>query len=120
MTIAEVMMIGLGGFFGAILRFLVSRKLNIEKRFPLGTLIVNLVGSFLIGLIFGLALPKLWTLFLVSGFLGALTTFSTLQREVIGGWHSGKWKDAIFYMSLTYGGGILLALFGYLLGIFFL
>lgn len=83
MTFIEILVVGAGSFFGAIIRFILSKKLNEKARFPLGTLIVNLVGSFLIGVIFGLSLPKLWTFFLVSGFLGALTTFSTLQKEII-------------------------------------
>lgn len=110
MTITEILLVGAGGFIGAMIRFLVSKKFNHQGGFPLGTLIVNLVGSFFIGLIFGLALSKVWTLFLVSGLLGALTTFSTLQKEII-----ERKKQAIVYALLTYGGGILLAVVGYVI-----
>ncbi len=116
MTITEVLLVGVGGFIGAIIRFLLSKKLNGRNRFPLGTLTVNLVGSFLIGVIFGLVLPKVWTLFLVSGFLGALTTFSTLQKEMIEQWQNRERKKGVIYIVVTYGGGILLAFIGYLFG----
>lgn len=111
MTFIEILAVGAGGFFGAIIRFILSKKLNEKARFPLGTLIVNLVGSFLIGVIFGLSLPKLWTFFLVSGFLGALTTFSTLQKEII-----ERRKNGVVYAFATYGGGILLAFLSYWIG----
>ena len=111
LTITDILFIGAGGFFGAVIRFVLSKKLNGKNRLPLGTLVVNLAGSFLIGVIFGLALPKLWTFFFVSGFLGALTTFSTLQKEII-----ERRKNAIVYALVTYGGGILLALIGYWIG----
>lgn len=115
MTIVEVFVIGLGGFFGAIIRFLVAQKLNADDGFPFGTLIVNLAGSFLIGLIVGVGLPKIWMFLLVAGFMGALTTFSTVQKEVIERWRNGQRKQAISYIVLTYGGGLLLAMLGYLL-----
>lgn len=116
MTIIEILFVGAGGFLGAVLRFLLSKKLNGKNQYPLGTLSVNFVGSFLVGVIFGLTLSKIWTLFLISGFLGALTTFSTLQKEMIEQWRSGKRKDSIVYLVVTYGGGILFALVGYLIG----
>lgn len=108
MTMVDVLFIGVGGFIGAVIRLILSKKLNEQNQFPLGTLGVNLVGSFLIGVIFGLTLPKRWTFFLVSGFLGALTTFSTLQKEII-----ERREKAIVYAVVTYGGGILLAFIGY-------
>lgn len=115
MTMLEIYLIGIGGFIGAILRYLLSSKLNGRFHFPVGTLFVNLVGSLLIGILIGLALPKVWTVFLVSGFIGALTTFSTLQKEVIEVWCEGNKQMVIWYGLLTYGGGILLAFIGYFL-----
>jgi len=110
-----VLVVGLGGFFGAIIRFYLSKKLNGKKVWPLGTLSVNLVGSFVVGFIVGLSLPKIWLFFLVSGFAGALTTFSTLQKEVIEQWRGGKRTATIGYVIVTYGGGVLLAFIGYLI-----
>ncbi|AOV07046.1 hypothetical protein BI350_05435 [Sporosarcina ureilytica] len=113
MTTVEVLVIGIGGFIGAVLRLLLSDLLNHKRRMPIGTLLVNLAGSLFIGIIFGLGLSKMWTMFLVSGFAGALTTFSTLQKEVIEQWQSGRKKDAVYYVILTYGIGIMLAYIGY-------
>ena len=115
MTYIEVMLVGLGGFFGAVIRYFISKMLNNRGGFPVGTFLVNIVGSFLIGLIFGLGLEQLWTLFLVSGLLGALTTFSTLQKELIALWHEEKKKIAIVYALLTYVCGIVVAMFGFYL-----
>ncbi len=113
MTLLEMAMIGLGGFIGAILRYGLSKKMNQEK-FPYGTLVVNLLGAFLIGLVFGSGLSPIWVLLLASGLAGALTTFSTLHKELIELWHHEK-RKAISYAVITYGGGLLLAWIGYLI-----
>ncbi|MCM3710233.1 fluoride efflux transporter CrcB [Sporosarcina luteola] len=116
MTAAEAFAVGAGGFIGAVLRYFISTRMNKEKRIPMGTFAVNLVGSLLIGLIFGFELPKLWTVFLVSGLVGALTTFSTLMKELIQLWRSGQRKEAIFYSIWTFGFGTLLAYVGFVIG----
>ena len=78
--------VGLGGFFGAISRFLIAgfaQKLA-GTTFPVGTLTVNVLGSFLIGflvLLFENLIAPQWKAFFVTGFLGALTTFSTFSYE---------------------------------------
>lgn len=113
MTFVEFGAIGLGGFLGAIIRYQLSNYLNRAGRLPVGTLLVNLVGSFLIGIVFGLELSRIWTFFLASGLAGALTTFSTLQKEFIELWKTDQQKKAILYMFITFGSGILLAFLGY-------
>lgn len=112
MTFVDVLIIAFGGFLGAILRYLLAKRFNGKN--PLGTLIANMSGSLFIGIIFGLSLPIVWTMFLVSGFAGALTTFSTLQKEIIEEWQAGRKKETIYYIVVTYIGGILLAFIGYL------
>ncbi len=78
--------VGLGGFFGAISRFLIAgfiQKLA-ETTFPVGTLTVNVLGSFIIGflvLLFENLIAPQWKAFFITGFLGALTTFSTFSYE---------------------------------------
>lgn len=118
MTMPELALISCGGFLGAVIRYFISRKMNVGQRIPIGTLTVNFAGSLLIGIVFGMELPKAWTLFMASGFAGALTTFSTLQKETILLWHGkeNNKKAALIYMLFTYGGGITLALTGYLIG----
>ncbi|MFZ7121446.1 MAG: fluoride efflux transporter CrcB [Eubacteriaceae bacterium] len=86
----NVIAVGLGGFFGAILRYLISSyTTRINAAFPYGTLIVNILGGFLIGLILQLSFdnfeisPTL-RMFLTTGLLGGLTTFSTFSYETVG------------------------------------
>jgi CrcB protein len=82
------MIIGLGGFVGAIARYAASAWIGQKwgRVFPLGTFIVNIVGSFFIGFVISLTTEKLmvnpqWRLFFAVGVLGAFTTFSTFELE---------------------------------------
>lgn len=118
MTFLELLMVGLGGFLGAIVRYYISMRMNRSGRIPVGTLTVNLVGAFLIGCVFGLDLPMIWTFFLASGLAGALTTFSTMNKELIELWRYDHKKKALLYVLITYCGGIILALYGYYLGLY--
>jgi len=113
MTSIDFLMIGIGGFFGAIIRYVISTSMNRAGKFPRGTLVVNLVGALLIGLVFGMEIPRMWTLLFASGLAGALTTFSTMNKELIELWRNAKKDSALRYFLLTYGGGIILAAIGY-------
>ena len=83
----HILYIGIGGFIGAISRYLVSRYLNnIISTFPLGTLTVNVIGSFVLGFIiysisYGRSIPVNLRDMIIIGFIGALTTMSTLSYE---------------------------------------
>jgi CrcB protein len=89
-NIQKIMFVGMGGFIGACLRYIItvlSPKL-FGTNLPYGTLIVNVVGGILIGLIMELSLstnlisPNL-KLFLTTGIMGGLTTFSTFSYETV-------------------------------------
>lgn len=113
MSFFEIAIVGLGGFVGALLRYLISQRFNTGRKWPVGTFLANSVGSFFIGLIFGLDLDRIMLFFLASGLLGALTTFSTLHKECIEIWKLGRRKVAIAYISSTYIISIIAAIIGY-------
>lgn len=83
-----VLAISLGAIAGALGRWRLGVWLNTDGLLPWGTLAANLIGGYLIGLLVGLfqAMPHLdpaWRLGLITGFLGALTTFSSFSAEVV-------------------------------------
>ena len=84
----ELVLVGVGGFVGAIARRVIDLAISerVEGAFPLGTLVVNLTGAFLLGLLFAWAterdvLPAQIRGPLMIGFIGAYTTFSTFMLE---------------------------------------
>ena len=87
--------------------------------FPVGTLAVNLLGSFMIGFLWCLFdeahWPHEWRLFVFTGLLGSFTTFSTFTRETLQLFMTGDWKEAMLYVTLSNILGILLVLCGILL-----
>ncbi len=85
----SVLSICIGACVGALLRWQLGLWGNGVAALPLGTLAANLLGGYLVGVCVGLfdAIPDLdpqWRLLLVTGFLGALTTFSSFSAEVVG------------------------------------
>lgn len=115
--IFNAILVVIGGFFGAIFRYLFSQWLNKPVfRIPIGTLAVSLLGSFLLSWMIGGSLSKVWILLLGTGFMGAFTTFSTLNWESIQYQKQKKLKKMILYLGLTYTFGILLAFAGFSLG----
>jgi fluoride exporter len=113
--------VGAGAVLGAWLRWGLSALLNpLLPSLPLGTLAANLVGGLLIGIVMGLAEPLSLTvatrLFLVTGFLGGLTTFSSFSAETVGLILKGETLWPILLVTahlagslLLTGGGVLLA-----------
>ena len=105
----------LGGGIGAVLRHGVNRLSTwVGLGFPIGTMTVNVLGSFLMGLLVGL-LPDTsqgWRLFLATGVLGGFTTFSAFSLDALALWQRGEVGPAALYVA----GSVLLSLAAVALG----
>ncbi|MDE5418124.1 fluoride efflux transporter CrcB [Labilibaculum sp. DW002] len=108
-----MLLIGLGGFLGSVSRYLVGQGLHrlFDTIFPIGTMTVNIVGSFIIGVIYSLAerdnlvSPEM-RMFLTVGFCGGFTTFSSFAFDNL-----NLLKDSGFlYLSIYVGGSVFLGL----------
>ena len=93
---------------GALVRYFFSRY-NKDFIMPLGTLIANLLGCFLIGLCYNHVESKEVYLILATGFCGGLTTFSSLMLDAVKLLDTGRYLSLVLYLLLSIGGGLLLA-----------
>jgi fluoride exporter len=104
----QVLLVGFGGFIGSVARFFVSR-LNLQYdilSIPVGTLTVNVVGSFIIGFLTGISaksnlLSMEWRLFLMVGICGGFTTFSSFSNENLMLMHNGQYFTVLLYTCLS-------------------
>ena len=107
------LLVALGGATGAVLRFYISETLPTSS-FPWATLSVNLVGSFLLGIVASAALTQVISegqaLLLGVGFLGAFTTMSTFSVEAAMLFDEGRWTALVAYVTVTGVVGPLFAL----------
>lgn len=111
----------IGGGLGSVARWYVSMKMNeMTPVLPVGTLTVNLVGAFIIGL--GIAifsrlthLDPVWKLLLTTGFCGGLTTFSTFSLEVVYMLQDGRFAGAMLNMFLNLAGSLAMTLLAFML-----
>jgi CrcB protein len=112
-------MVGCGGFLGANLRYWLGGLIQNRAGsvFPIGTLAVNVSGSFVLGALLALALRENWSpgwrLFLGVGLLGGYTTFSTFSQETVGLLGDGSHRLALLYVL----GNVILGILGAWLGI---
>jgi len=116
--IKNILLVGLGGGLGSILRYLCQRWFSeaYPYPFPWGTFVVNLAGCFLIGVIYAAsekttALSPHTRLFLAAGFCGGFTTFSTFAFE---GMNLVRSNDTTYFLIYTIGSVVLgiLGVFG--------
>lgn len=112
----QVLLVGVGGFLGCVGRFLISSSLtkNNLSSFPVSTLLVNLLGSFLIGF-FIIFIPKtsqnLFS-FMIPGLLGGFTTFSAFSLETTNLIEKQLFVPAILYVLGSVIGGMILCYLG--------
>lgn len=118
----SIIAVGVGGFIGSVLRYIISLKMNqifSQTLIPPGTLLVNVVGSLLLGFIMQLSFraninPNL-KLFLTTGIMGGLTTFSTLSYETIALLTNGYYISGLLNIALNLILGLSAAFFGMML-----
>ena len=105
-----LLLIGTGGFIGSVGRYLISQLIQNKflSAFPYGTMIVNVLGCFMIGVVFSLSekgsLPAEWRLFLATGICGGFTTFSAFTNESV-----ALLRDGQLLYSFIYVGGSVIA-----------
>ncbi len=116
----NILIVALGGSIGSVARFLVS-KLNLYISFfsiPIGTLTVNIAGSFIIGFLTGISdkstlLSAEWRLFLMVGICGGFTTFSSFTNENLVLMHNGQLLPILLYTGLSIFLGFIAVYLGY-------
>lgn len=114
-----ILLIGAGSFIGGVFRYLISLIIQSKTAttFPLSTLTVNLIGCFLIGLVFGLfdkgELSDEWKWFLATGLLGGFTTFSAFSNETFILFREGNLTYAFLYIFLNVFIGLTLTYLAY-------
>jgi CrcB protein len=114
----SIVAISAGASLGAVSRWLLGMSLNtVFPALPPGTLVANLVGSYLIGVAVAAfanhpAIAPEWRLFIITGFLGALTTFSTFSAEVTTLLQEGRLLLSAIAVSLHVGGSLIMTFLG--------
>jgi fluoride exporter len=110
--------ISVGAALGALLRWGLGLALNASAALmPLGTLAANLIGGFGVGVAVALLaahpeVPPAWRLFIITGFLGGLTTFSTFSAEVVAQLQAGRVWPALATVSAHLVGSLLMTAAG--------
>lgn len=101
-------MVGIGGCLGSILRFWLGGLIGsrMGARFPYGTFVINISGSFLIGLVFAVLTIKTqwspnWRYLIPIGFLGGYTTFSSFEFETLRAVQDGQIGTGVLYVALS-------------------
>ena len=114
--IKNLLLIGLVGAVGSMLRYSVQHFLN-SMTIPFGTLLVNITGCFLIGLLWGLlskdSITQSAGLLLMGGFCGGFTTFSAFTYEGVQMMHDTRWILLACYVGASVFGGLLATFAGY-------
>lgn len=118
--IKSLLAVGIGSFVGGVVRYAISLFMKgvCTQGFPWATLIVNLLGCFLIGVIFALfgkysSTNGVWCVMLTTGFCGGFTTFSAFANEGLQMLQNGNLMAFVGYLSASLCLGLLFVVFGY-------
>ncbi len=102
----KYLMVGIGGSLGSVLRFWLGSYIGSKMgtRFPYGTFIINVTGSFLVGLVFALLTVKTqwspnWRYLIPIGFIGGYTTFSSFEYETLRSIQDGQIELGLLYVA---------------------
>ena len=114
-----MLLVGLGGFLGSVSRFLLEHGLHrlFNTIFPIGTMAVNIIGSFVIGIVYSLGerdnlISPEMRMFLAIGFCGGFTTFSSFAFDKLNLLKNGEF----LYLSVYVAGSVFLGLIAVYLG----
>ena len=119
--IRNTIFIGGGSCIGGAARYIISVAMKaMSKGFPWGTLIVNLVGCLVIGLLWGFfsknsSESSSWALFMTVGICGGFTTFSTFSKEALMMLQAGNFLSLLAYVTISVIAGLALVAAGYYL-----
>ncbi|PTX02625.1 CrcB protein [Capnocytophaga leadbetteri] len=116
----EILIVGVGSFAGGALRYILSvwlSKLGRLWAFPIGIMVINILGCFLIGVLYGYFKSKATTdpvlpLLLMTGVLGGFTTFSTFSFETVQLLQQNEWLKAALYVVGSVGLGVVACYLG--------
>ena len=112
--LTNLLLVGLGGAAGSMLRYLCQRALNFG--FPYGTLLVNVLGCLLIGLLWGFFYrqdAEHKRLLLMTGLCGGFTTFSSFTAEGVQMLTTDRWLSFALYTAGSVAAGLVATYFGY-------
>ena len=116
-----LLLVGLGGFAGSVLRLVISELIQTKSlsTFPYGTLSVNIIGCFVIGIVFGFVdkgqLSTEWRYFLATGLIGGFTTFSAFSYETFYLIRNDQFMNAMIYVLLSIVCGVIATAAGFYL-----
>ena len=117
--IKNAIIVGSGSFIGGVVRYLISFAMKgVCNGFPWATLLVNLLGCFFIGLLWGFfsrtsVVDNNWQLFLMAGICGGFTTFSTFSKEALAMFQCCDYLSFASYIGISVIVGIALVALGY-------
>lgn len=114
----SIIAVGLGGGLGSLLRWVLGLRLNtIFPNLPLGTFAANVIAGYIIGVAVAFFarfpdIPVEWRLFVITGLMGGLSTFSTFSAEVVAHLQQGRFGWALTEIALHVGASLLMTVLG--------